>query len=239
MKTSARMRSVSQSVQPEDPPSAKKQKTAPAKPKERTKRQPSIVEEEVESDVEEPVVEKPKKKVAAKPVVEKKAKENKPVAPRLTVRKVSTHCLHGNFADIQATPIDDESENGDEYDVPAPKKKARTPARSVSPQPPKISKPLGEANDNIVDDDRKIEEPFKVMKPLIIKKKSKATQVDDDEEEVQPEKKKKRKLLGVQPAFQWDSIMNVSRLSDFGTMLMIVWRWCYSFDSITPEANCC
>jgi hypothetical protein len=90
-----------------------------------------------------------------------------------------------------------------------------------------------------VDDDRKIEEPFKVMKPLIIKKKSKATLVDDDEEEVQPEKKKKRKLLGVQPAFQWDSIMNVSRLSDFGTMLMIVWRWCYSFDSITPEANCC
>jgi hypothetical protein len=90
MKTSARMRSVSQSVQPEDPPSAKKQKTAPAKPKERTKRQPSIVEE----DMEEPVVEKPKKKVAAKPVVEKKAKENKPVAPRLTVRKVSTHGSH-------------------------------------------------------------------------------------------------------------------------------------------------
>jgi hypothetical protein len=51
------------------------------------------------------------------------------------------------------------------------------------------------------------------MKPLIIKKKSKATLVDDEEEEVQPEKKKKRKLLGVQPAFQWDSIMNVSRLS--------------------------
>ena len=45
---------------------------------------------------------------------------------------------------------------------------------------------------------------------MIIKKKSKATLVDDDEEEVQPEKKKKRKLLGVQPAFQWDSIMNVS-----------------------------
>jgi len=112
--------------------------------------------------------------------------------------------------DIQATPIDDESENGDDYDVPAPKKKARTPARSVSPQPPKISKPLGEANDNVVDDDRKIEEPFKVMKPLIVKKKSKAILVDDDEEEVQPEKKKKRKLLGVQPAFQWDSIMNVS-----------------------------
>jgi hypothetical protein len=63
MKTSARMRSVSQSVQPEDPPSAKKQKTAPAKPKERTKRQPSIVEEEVESDVEEPVVEKPRRRL--------------------------------------------------------------------------------------------------------------------------------------------------------------------------------
>lgn len=126
----------------------------------------------------------------------------------------------GDFADIQATPVDDESENGDDYDVPAPKKKARTPARSVSPQPPKISKPLGEANDNIADDERKIEEPFKVMKPLIIKKKSKATLVDDDEEEVQPEKKKKRKLLGVQPAFQWDSIMNVSRLSSHGIMLM-------------------
>jgi len=140
---------------------------------------------------------------------------------------------------FQATPIDDESENGDDYDVPAPKKKARTPARSVSPQPPKISKPLGEANDNIADDERKIEEPFKVMKPLIIKKKSKATLVDDDEEEVQPEKKKKRKLLGVQPAFQWDSIMNVSRLSSHGMMLMIVWRWCYSFDFITFEANCC
>jgi PBP1b-binding outer membrane lipoprotein LpoB len=96
MKTSARMRSVSQSVQPEDPPSAKKQKTAPAKPKERTKRQPSIVEEEVESDVEEPIVEKPKNKVAAKPVVEKKAKENKPVAPRLTVRKVSNNYFHQN-----------------------------------------------------------------------------------------------------------------------------------------------
>jgi outer membrane biosynthesis protein TonB len=94
MKTSARMRSVSQSVQPEDPPSAKKQKTAPAKPKERTKRQPSIVQEEVESDVEEPVAEKPKKKAAPKPVVEKKAKENKPVAPRLTVRKVSNIYLH-------------------------------------------------------------------------------------------------------------------------------------------------
>jgi hypothetical protein len=115
------------------------------------------------------------------------------------------------WTDIQATPIDDESENGDDYDVPAPKKKARTPARSVSPQPHKISKPIGETNDNIVDDDRKIEEPFKVMKPLIVKKKSKATLVDDeDEEEAQPEKKKKRKLLGVQPAFQWDSIMNVS-----------------------------
>jgi len=115
-----------------------------------------------------------------------------------------------DWTDIQATPIDDESENGDDYDVPAPKKKARTPARSVSPQPPKHSKPLGETDDNIADDDRKIEEPFKVMKPLIIKKKSKATLVEDDEEEVQPEKKKKRKLLGVQPAFQWDSIMNVS-----------------------------
>lgn len=58
-------------------------------------------------------------------------------------------------------------------------------------------------------DDGKIGEPFKVMKPLVIKKKAKdkETIVDDD---AQPEKKKKRKLLGVQPAFQWDSIMNVS-----------------------------
>jgi hypothetical protein len=46
------------------------------------------------------------------------------------------------------------------------------------------------------------------MKPLIVKKKSKPALVDDDD--AQPEKKKKRKLLGVQPAFQWDSIMNVS-----------------------------
>jgi outer membrane biosynthesis protein TonB len=94
MKTSARMRSVSQSVQPEDPPSAKKQKTAAAKPKERTKRQPSVVQEEVDSDMDEPVVEKPKKKVAAKPAVEKKAKENKPIAPRLTVRKVGNSYFH-------------------------------------------------------------------------------------------------------------------------------------------------
>jgi hypothetical protein len=50
--------------------------------------------------------------------------------------------------------------------------------------------------------------PYKVVKPLIVKKKSKPTLVDEDE--AQPEKKKKRKLLGVQPAFQWDSIMNVS-----------------------------
>jgi hypothetical protein len=72
-----------------------------------------------------------------------------------------------------------------------------------------------------VDDDRKIEEPFKVLKPLIVKKKSKATLVDDeDEEEAQPEKKKKRKLLGVQPAFQWDSIMNVSSSLDDWKMLM-------------------
>jgi hypothetical protein len=92
MKTSARMRSVSQSVQPEDPPSAKKQRAASVKPKERAKRQPSIVEEEAEvepvSEAEEPVVEKPKNKAPAKPAAEKKAKENKPVAPRLTVRKV-------------------------------------------------------------------------------------------------------------------------------------------------------
>lgn len=46
------------------------------------------------------------------------------------------------------------------------------------------------------------------MKPLIVKKKSKPALVDDDD--AQLEKKKKRKLLGVQPAFQWDSIMNVS-----------------------------
>lgn len=90
MKTSARMRSVSQSVQPEDPPSAKKQKTAATKPKEKVRKPPSIVEEAEESDADEPVVEKPKKKTAAKPTPEKKAKENKPVAPRLTVRKVSS-----------------------------------------------------------------------------------------------------------------------------------------------------
>jgi len=94
MKTSARMLSVSQSVQPEDPPSAKKQKITAVKSKEKVRKQPSIVEEaEVESDAEEPIVEKPKKKAAAKPTPEKKAKENKPVAPRVTVRKVSQASL--------------------------------------------------------------------------------------------------------------------------------------------------
>jgi len=62
-----------------------------------------------------------------------------------------------------------------------------------------------------MDDDGKTGVPFKVMKPLIVKKKSKATLVDDDDDAA-PEKKKKRKLLGVQPAFQWDSIMNVRQL---------------------------
>lgn len=57
-------------------------------------------------------------------------------------------------------------------------------------------------------DNGKIGEPFKVMKPLVVKKKAKDKGTLD--EDAQPEKKKKRKLLGVQPAFQWDSIMNVS-----------------------------
>jgi hypothetical protein len=68
---------------------------------------------------------------------------------------------------------------------------------------------LGEASDNIAtEDNSKMGTPYKVVKPLIVKKKSKPTLVDEDD--AQPEKKKKRKLLGVQPAFQWDSIMNVS-----------------------------
>lgn len=83
-----------------------------------------------------------------------------------------------------------------------------------------------------MDDEKTIGTPFKVMKPLIVKKKSKATIVDDDEEEAQPEKKKKRKLLGVQPAFQWDSIMNVSTpwacLSGTdGSLAMVLFRQLY------------
>ena len=124
MKTSARMRSVSQSVQPEDHVSPKRQRTGSVKPKEKARQAPSVIEE-VESDAEEPVVERSKKKVAAKPaqekakrapsvtedgeseteepmveqpkkkvaakttVPEKKAKENRPMMPRVTVRKVS------------------------------------------------------------------------------------------------------------------------------------------------------
>lgn len=65
-------------------------------------------------------------------------------------------------------------------------------------------------DDNLPADDGKIGEPFKVMKPLVIKKKAKDKETIVSEDEAAPEKKKKRKLLGVQPAFQWDSIMNVS-----------------------------
>jgi len=123
MKTSALMRSVSQSVQPEDHVSPKRQRTGSVKPKEKGRKAPSVIEE-VESDADEPVAEKlkkkvaaklvekarkapsvtedvdsgaeehavehPKKKVAAKATVpEKKAKENRPMMPRVTVRKVS------------------------------------------------------------------------------------------------------------------------------------------------------
>jgi hypothetical protein len=118
MKTSARMRSVSQSVQPEDPVSPKRQRTGSVKPKEKARKAPSVIEEvesdaeepvvekpkkkvqektkratsviqDVGSDIEEPVVEQPKKNVAAKPAAaEKKAKENRPMMPRVTVRKV-------------------------------------------------------------------------------------------------------------------------------------------------------
>lgn len=55
------------------------------------------------------------------------------------------------------------------------------------------------------------------MKPLVIKKKAKDKETLD--EDAQPEKKKKRKLLGVQPAFQWDSIMNVSRLVSYWALM--------------------
>lgn len=136
--------------------------------------------------------------------------------------------------------MDDESEVGDDYDAPAPKKKARTPARSVSPQPATLTKkarPLGEASENIpAAEDRNIASPFKVMKPLIVKKKSKSTLIDEDD--AQPEKKKKRKLLGVQPAFQWDSIMNVSEVcrteprADYP-----VRRWCDPLYVITAQAS--
>jgi hypothetical protein len=87
MKSSSRIRSASQSVQPEERATPKRQKTTVVKPKEKAKMQEAIAEEA--SDVEEPVVEKPKKKAVEKaPVAEKKLKENKPVAPRVTVRKV-------------------------------------------------------------------------------------------------------------------------------------------------------
>lgn len=73
------------------------------------------------------------------------------------------------------------------------------------------AKPLGETNENLPSDkeDANLGTPYKVMKPLVVKKKAKDRETLADED-AQPEKKKKRKLLGVQPAFQWDSIMNVS-----------------------------
>jgi hypothetical protein len=136
--------------------------------------------------------------------------------------------------------VDDESEVGDDNDVPAPRKKARTPARSVSPQPAtltKKAKPLGEASENIpAAEDRNIASPFKVMKPLIVKKKSKPTLIDEDD--AQPEKKKKRKLLGVQPAFQWDSIMNVSEDCRAEPRAdSPVWRRCDPLYIITAQAG--
>jgi hypothetical protein len=87
MKSSSRVRSASQSVQPEERATPKRQKTAVVKPKEKAKMHEAIAEGA--SDVKEPFVEKPKKKAVEKAyVAEKKSKENKPVAPRVTVRKV-------------------------------------------------------------------------------------------------------------------------------------------------------
>ena len=171
----------------------------------------------------------------------KKVKEVKTVpAVKSKVRKVSglyrLMLSEELYLTAQASPIP-EAEAGSDYDSPSPKKRsktptksgsqppvvgrrARTPARDVSPQPPvRKSKALNETDDNLPAevDDGKIGEPFKVMKPLVIKKKAKDKETLD--EDAQPEKKKKRKLLGVQPAFQWDSIMNVSqhpRVSVFG-----------------------
>lgn len=84
MKVSARIRSASQSVQPEEPVSTKK--ATASKGKDKAKKQIEAIEEAL-SEEEEPIVEKSKKKVVEKPAV--KAKEIKVVAPRVTVRKVS------------------------------------------------------------------------------------------------------------------------------------------------------
>lgn len=130
---------------------------------------------------------------------------------------------------VQTTPIAEQSEAGSDDDAPPIKKKARTPARSASPQPPvRKAKPLGESNDNLPTerDDGKIGEPFKVMKPLVVKKKAKDKESLADED-AQPEKKKKRKLLGVQPAFQWDSIMNVS-------LFLLFWTGSIPIDRDSP-----
>lgn len=79
MKASARVRSASQSVQPEESAPTKR-----ATPASKAKKQIEVIDEAL-SDEEE-AVEKPKKKVAEKSAA--KVKDTKPVAPRVTVRKV-------------------------------------------------------------------------------------------------------------------------------------------------------
>jgi hypothetical protein len=88
-----------------------------------------------------------------------------------------------------------------EDEVPAPKKK-REPALAKEKKGPLI-----EFNEeNIVPAKDKTEGAFQ----------STGKDVDAEQDEVPgragggPEKKKKRKLLGTQPTFSWDPIMNVS-----------------------------
>jgi hypothetical protein len=86
------------------------------------------------------------------------------------------------------------------------------------PQPAtkKVRQPLNDsAEDNHATERPKARELDK-EKERVKSKPSKAKDVEPEEEvqataeTAQPEKKKKRKLLGAQPTFAWETIMNVS-----------------------------
>lgn len=92
------------------------------------------------------------------------------------------------------------------------------PAKSLT-VPKKTKAPLSDsADDNKTEKRKDKAAPSVTEKPKEkgkAKDKSKSVEVEEEEEKqehevAQPEKKKKRKLLGAQPAFAWDSIMNVS-----------------------------
>lgn len=245
MKASARSRSVSQSVQPEESISTKTVEEPKPKAKKELKPMPPVIEITAPDEDDEIVVEKPKKAKATTTTTTPKSKARKVSHNRL-------QCLPFRprrriVLTVQTAPVTEQSDAGSDYEAPSTKKKARTPARSVSPAPhvAKAKKPLGETgSDNLSgQDDAKMGTPFKVMKPLVVKKKAK----DKDREgtadgDAQPEKKKKRKLLGVQPAFQWDSIMSVSY--PYPAMIckgegadLSVWRWSHSLDAVTAQAD--